>query len=426
MENIIGGSFSIVLPHRIHKNYTLSYNEESVCKVTTSIEFEVSLAKYLDSVVGSKGKKHFSYMNVDSLRKLSLNKPFTNFLFSLEDFLKIQKPVIDFYYFTMDYAGKDIFELCNENSPILFKDEKNFKTLVTQLQKGINFLHSKNVCHFDIKPENITFCSYYKHFKYIDFGYAELYPFVQYIEYGPRGTPDFIPLTGNAYFMDNLTKDIKCPYVECNDWVPQNKSVYASNYVFHKKSYPELAYKCDTYSFGKTLYYIYTYLLYVNNNIDNIFKRRTEKLIYDLINCDIIVRPYISNVNLKEYYNINLKNLVDLPEFGSHRFHYNYKEIDNSKKLGDKKTSDTSISIGSSIISDTSDTSDTSVTSDTSDTSVTSVTSDTSNEKDSKIDKDTSDTDSISSVEVQNMSQNCLSNVFNKLSFKKLIFYFLK
>ena len=106
-----------------------------------------------------------------------------------------------------------------------------------QLFKVISFLHGLGVFHFDIKPENITYCPYNKHFKYIDFGYAEMYPFIGYINSGPRGTLDYIPITYNAHDTANMKLDPATPYVKCNDWTAKDQSVYVS-YKFHNKLYP--------------------------------------------------------------------------------------------------------------------------------------------------------------------------------------------
>ena len=207
MEQIIKGSNAIVIPSHIHKYYTLNFNKDSVCKVTSNINFELVVSRYLNILDRRTLNKYCTYMDIDSLRKLTNNQEFTKFVVSLSEFAGMKRPSVDFYYFTMDYSGTDLFELCQEKSPILFQDEKHFKTMINQLLEGIQFLHDNRVCHFDIKPENITYCLFNRHFKYIDFGYAEVYPFSEYINNGPKGTPDYIPITGNVYFMERLVSD---------------------------------------------------------------------------------------------------------------------------------------------------------------------------------------------------------------------------
>ena len=49
---------------------------------------------------------------------------------------------------------------------------KNYKNVLFQLAEGINFLHSKNILHGDIKPENIL--KFNNTYKLTDFGYAKI------------------------------------------------------------------------------------------------------------------------------------------------------------------------------------------------------------------------------------------------------------
>ena len=41
--------------------------------------------------------------------------------------------------------------------------------------EGINFLHEREICHLDIKPENILVKG--EEFRIIDFGFSSKYPF---------------------------------------------------------------------------------------------------------------------------------------------------------------------------------------------------------------------------------------------------------
>ena len=141
------------------------------------------------------------------------------------------------------------------------------------------FLHRSNICHFDIKPENIVYCNYYKHFKYIDFGYAESYPFPYYINFGPRGTPDYIPLSGNPCYLDRHKGEHKLPYIKCNDWTPRNIYEYSCDYYFFDKNRPELAFKTNVCK-GKTIYYTYC-LIEIKDKVEAKFKW-DEALIYSL------------------------------------------------------------------------------------------------------------------------------------------------
>ena len=411
MENIISGSKSLVIPHYMHKNYTFQSNPDLVCKVTTDISFEIVVSRYLNRKNNTRCKKYFTYLDTETLRKLPNNKAFTEFIRGLPEFSKICKPIVDFYYFTMDYSGKDLYELCLEKNKLLFENESFFKKMVSQLFKGLTYLHEYNVCHFDVKPENVTYNPMTKRFKYIDFGYAEIYPFTGYIHHGPRGTPDYIPVTLNASGSDSLRPDKACPYVECNDWVPRDDTLYNSDYIFYNKIYPELAYKSDTYALGKTLYYVYYYATFENDYFSQQFKSGIEALIFDLIDKDINTRPYVCNVKYKSYFKIKTPNLRYCPEFGSKQFlYYNVLNKDYGTILiSQSKYSDSSLeSSASSILSSRKE-----------DANFASNASNASNASDA------SDTDSITSLEVQEYSQGCLSNIRNKFSLKKLISYLI-
>ena len=442
MENIIGGSHSIVIPHKLHRFYTGNYNPDVVCKVSADINYELVIARFLDSKTKDKKKckKYFAYIDTQSIRSLSSNRELVRFICSLPEFLKINRIITDFYYFTMDFAGQDLYEICVQNNSFLFQDEKYFKTMVKQLFKGISFLHGLGVCHFDIKPENITYCPYNKHFKYIDFGYAEMYPFIGYINSGPRGTLDYIPITYNAHDTANMKLDPATPYVKCNDWTAKDQSVYASKYKFHNKLYPELCYKADTYALGKTIYYVYYYYTQNKDNLSASFKMGVEALIFDLINNDINDRPYLCNVAFKKYFKIKKTNLDIAPKFGSREYLYTDKyTIDYGTRLLEAYGSSSTVSTVSTITSASSNDTTNNKFMSVENTSEDSNGSNEGNEgnegnainrkqtdfySDTSDSSDSSDCDSITSLEIQNSSRNCLSNMGFKFSFKKLISLF--
>ena len=54
MENIIGGSHSIVIPHKLHRYYTGNYDPDVVCKVSADINYELVIARFLDSKTKDK------------------------------------------------------------------------------------------------------------------------------------------------------------------------------------------------------------------------------------------------------------------------------------------------------------------------------------------------------------------------------------
>ena len=62
MDKIIGSSNSIIIPSTIHKNYTFNFNKDSVCKVTSSINCEIVISRYLNSLRSPYVNKYFTYM----------------------------------------------------------------------------------------------------------------------------------------------------------------------------------------------------------------------------------------------------------------------------------------------------------------------------------------------------------------------------
>jgi serine/threonine protein kinase/DNA-binding Lrp family transcriptional regulator len=79
---------------------------------------------------------------------------------------------LDKYYFTMDYLqGMDLSAYVETNPKI-----SQFPEIVYQILDGLNYLHSNNIIHFDIKPENIFIINKGKEplVKILDFGLSEI------------------------------------------------------------------------------------------------------------------------------------------------------------------------------------------------------------------------------------------------------------
>ena len=79
---------------------------------------------------------------------------------------------LDKYYYTMDYLqGKDLRDYVGTNP-----NSSNFPLIVYQILEGLNYLHSNNIIHFDIKPENIFIINKGKepYVKILDFGLSEI------------------------------------------------------------------------------------------------------------------------------------------------------------------------------------------------------------------------------------------------------------
>ena len=71
-------------------------------------------------------------------------------------------------YIVMEFVdGKELFEYVVENTKI---NEKDSAVITKQLLKTIKYLNSLNICHRDVKPENILINPKSLHIKVIDFG----------------------------------------------------------------------------------------------------------------------------------------------------------------------------------------------------------------------------------------------------------------
>jgi len=86
-------------------------------------------------------------------------------------------------------------EKCHKELFYAYRNEDNFDTkeVFLQICKGLNFLHTNNIVHLDIKPENIMFTDdTFKKIKIIDFGMARFIK-KEGEEIKPtQGTPGFV------------------------------------------------------------------------------------------------------------------------------------------------------------------------------------------------------------------------------------------
>ncbi|XP_062291461.1 death-associated protein kinase 3-like [Scomber scombrus] len=92
-------------------------------------------------------------------------------------------------------TGGELFDFIAEKENLLESEAIEF---MKQILEGLGFLHSKNIAHFDLKPENIMLSdklSPNPNIKLIDFGLA--HRFHQGEEFrSTSGTPQYIGLAG--------------------------------------------------------------------------------------------------------------------------------------------------------------------------------------------------------------------------------------
>ena len=182
----------------------------------------------------------------------------------------------------------------DNNDFTFWKSYSQILKFAVKIMHGLNFLHEKQLCHLDIKPENIMVNTANKTFKIIDFGFCSIEPFDDY-RHNIRVTPGYF----RQYFKN----------VKIHPWFPKieaNDMILIDNQIPMVKN-RKLVYKVDSYCFGRILYllnyiytdnvtiYCYNYETQTNNKInkinklidslmeDDVFKRLTIKQALDLI-----------------------------------------------------------------------------------------------------------------------------------------------
>jgi calcium-dependent protein kinase len=84
-----------------------------------------------------------------------------------------------------------------DNHPNLleFKDltVEEIKLIIYQLLDTIAYIHSCNICHRDIKPDNILYDRANKNIKVVDFGISK--------NFSSRGNKEMLTITGTLYYQ---------------------------------------------------------------------------------------------------------------------------------------------------------------------------------------------------------------------------------
>jgi serine/threonine protein kinase len=137
--------------------------------LSSEIELALKLIK-----VSSEDKEHLKEI-LDSLKsEFSITKSLHHKnIINVYDFGYDKN--LDSYYYTMDYLnGIDLNEHIKTNPA-----KENFPLLTYQILDGLNYLHSNDIIHFDIKPENIFIIETEEGplVKLIDFGLSEIKKF---------------------------------------------------------------------------------------------------------------------------------------------------------------------------------------------------------------------------------------------------------
>jgi|GEM_PF-5501141 len=159
-----------------------------VYKVFDLIEKDIKALKLFNQNIDNSSvneiKKEFQIMSV-------LEHPYICKVF---DFGMLENGI---YFISMEFIdGKNIFESTEKLS---LEDKVD---LIIKICRGLAYIHSNGLIHFDIKPENIILKN--KEPKIMDFGLSSLKRKMK--ETGIKGTPVYIPLE----LLNNEVADARC------------------------------------------------------------------------------------------------------------------------------------------------------------------------------------------------------------------------
>lgn len=188
--------------------------------------------------------------------------------------------------FYMDYAGsKDMLDTLITMSPYshfsFWSSYKKILKFIKHILLGLKYLHEKTICHLDIKPENIMIDRYKCRFKIIDFGFASMEPFNDFLSC-VKGTSGYFP---DAYSQETETEWL--PKIIANDMIKINGNIPM---VSDRK----LVYKIDSFCFGRVLYFLKYYydenIVYGCYNNERKKGKIIDKIIDDLVENDVFKR----------------------------------------------------------------------------------------------------------------------------------------
>jgi serine/threonine protein kinase len=290
-DNLIkSGACSLLLGSKHYEGF-FPYKKNKLLKLS-KISHKHNELTYLNKIREIKEYDKYYTIPDKEILKLLPNSNFTKYLINIieEDEINIISSKMNCMYIT--YAGDidllDSINLLLGGKKSVWSSAKSILKFSHHIIKGLAYLHEKKICHLDIKPENIMINTTTNTFTIIDFGFASIEPFDDFVN-SLKGTPGYFPknLTDNKYIEPGL------PEIKAND-------IIFINYQLPMRKDRTLVYKIDSYCFGRVLNQLYYY--YQELTITDCFcyeyktKSKISKLINILTEDDVFKRKTISEV----------------------------------------------------------------------------------------------------------------------------------
>lgn len=286
------GACSIILSADYYKKH-LEVKKDKLLKITKKIKGHDEF-KYLDEI--RKINNYEKYYSIPDKEGYIIQKehPFYGNIQELvkDEGMNIFQGNLECYY--VSYAGDidlldSIISVRDRCDYTFWKSYKKINNFIKFLLEGLSFLHSRKIAHLDIKPENVVINTRKNTYKIIDFGFASVEPFDDFV-YNTKGTPGYFP------------KNFPTPVYE--PWLPEIKANDLKGGV-HMIKNRKLVYQIDSYCLGRTLYYLkYVYddnVFYECFNYERTMGKRIDKIISDLLESDVHKRINISEC-LNKYF----------------------------------------------------------------------------------------------------------------------------
>lgn len=285
-KNFIEGEFNYLLKITKKNN---KHNEHKYIKYIKTIDNYKNYYSIPESanIQLSSSEKFYDYLKSildEESKKLILN-------------IDVDEHLICNY---IEYAGnKELFDTINDldrGDLTFWKSYKKIYMFSKFILEGLYYLHNKQICHLDIKPENIMVNTYKKkmQFKIIDFGFSSKFPFDDYVN-NLRCTPGYFPQQFSEEKVTNLL-----PLIETNDMVIDKN---LGDIPF--KKIRKFVYKIDCFCFGRVLHMLkYVYKdtqVYTCFNYEKNIEKKIDNIINDLLEKDVFKRINIAECLYKHF-----------------------------------------------------------------------------------------------------------------------------